>query len=89
MDCSTPGFSVLHYVPEFAQTRVHWVIDTLIQPSYPLVPPFPFVVNSKIIIANIDVKGLTLYVFFQELYDFKSYIQVFNSFWLDTYDGVK
>ena len=25
MDCSTPGFSVLHYPPEFAQTHVHWV----------------------------------------------------------------
>ena len=26
MDCSTPGFSVLHYLPEFAQTHVHWPI---------------------------------------------------------------
>ena len=25
MDCSTPGFPVLHYLPEFAQTHVHWV----------------------------------------------------------------
>ena len=23
MICSTPGFSVLHYLPEFAQTHVH------------------------------------------------------------------
>ena len=23
MDCSRPGFPVLHYLPEFAQTRVH------------------------------------------------------------------
>ena len=23
MNCSTPGFSVLHYLPEFAQTHVH------------------------------------------------------------------
>ena len=23
-DCSTPGFSVLHYLLEFAQTHVHW-----------------------------------------------------------------
>ena len=28
----TPGFPVLHYLPEFAQTHVHWVNDT-IQPS--------------------------------------------------------
>ena len=25
MDCSTRGFPVLHYLPEFAQTHVHWV----------------------------------------------------------------
>jgi len=23
VDCSTPGFPVLHYLPEFAQTHVH------------------------------------------------------------------
>ena len=40
MDCSTPGLPVLHYLPEFAQTHVHWVGDT-IQPSHPLSPPFP------------------------------------------------
>ena len=33
MDCSTPGFSVLHYPPEFAQVHVHWDCDT-IQPSH-------------------------------------------------------
>ena len=35
MDCSTPGFPVLHYLPEFAQTYVLWVGDG-IQPSHPL-----------------------------------------------------
>ena len=25
MDCSMPGFPVLHCLPEFAQTHVHWV----------------------------------------------------------------
>ena len=35
VDCSTPGFPVLHYLPEFAQTHVHWV-DDAIQPSLPL-----------------------------------------------------
>ena len=35
MNCSTPGFSVLHHLPEFAQTHVHWVSDA-IQPSHPL-----------------------------------------------------
>ena len=37
-DCSTPGFPVLHHLPEFAQIHVHWVGDA-IQPSYPLSPP--------------------------------------------------
>ena len=35
MDCSTPGFPVLHYLPEFAQTHGHWVGDA-IQPSHSL-----------------------------------------------------
>ena len=26
-DYSTPGFPVLHYLPEFAQIHVHWVTD--------------------------------------------------------------
>ena len=32
MDCSTPGFPVLHYLLEFAQTHVHGASD-VIQPS--------------------------------------------------------
>ena len=35
MDCSTPGFPVLHCLPEFAQILVHCVGDA-IQPSHPL-----------------------------------------------------
>ena len=37
INCSTPGFPVLHYLQEFAQTHFHWVIDA-IQPSHPLSP---------------------------------------------------
>ena len=40
MDCSMPGFPVLYYLPEFAQTHVHRVGD-VIQPSHPLSPPSP------------------------------------------------
>ena len=40
MDCSTPGSSLLHHLPELAQTHVHWVSDA-IQPSQPQSPPFP------------------------------------------------
>ena len=28
MDCNIPGFPVLHYLLEFAQTHVHWISDT-------------------------------------------------------------
>ena len=44
MDCSTPGFPVLHYLPEFAQTHVHRVGDVT-QPSHPLPPPYGPVLN--------------------------------------------
>ena len=40
MYCSTPGFPVLHHVPEFAETHVHW-IGAVIQPSHPLSSPSP------------------------------------------------
>ena len=40
MDCIIPGFPVLHYLPGFALTRVHWVGDA-IQPSHPLLSPSP------------------------------------------------
>ena len=35
VDCRVPGFPVLHYLLEYAQTHVHWVCDA-IQPSHPL-----------------------------------------------------
>ena len=40
MDFITPGFPVLHYLSDFAQTHVHRVGDA-IQPSHPLLPPSP------------------------------------------------
>ena len=40
MDCSTPGFPVLHHLPELAQTHVHRVGDA-IQASHPLSSPSP------------------------------------------------
>ena len=40
MNCSMPGFPVLHYLLEFAQSPVHWVGDT-IQPSHPLLLSSP------------------------------------------------
>ena len=40
MDCSMPGFLVLHYLLEFVQTHVYWVSDA-IPPSHPLSPSSP------------------------------------------------
>jgi len=44
MECSTPGFPVLHLLPELAQTHVLRVGDA-IQPSRPLSPPSPLAFN--------------------------------------------
>ena len=44
MDCSTSSFPVFHYLPEFAQTHVHWVSE-VIQPSHPLPLPSPLALN--------------------------------------------
>ena len=40
MDCSIPGFPVLHCLLEFAETHVHWVSDA-ISLSHPLSLPSP------------------------------------------------
>ena len=40
MDCSTLAFFVLHNLPEFPQTHVHWINDA-IQSTHPLWPSSP------------------------------------------------
>ena len=40
VDGSTPGLLVHHQLPEFTQTRIHWV-GNAIQPSHPLLSPSP------------------------------------------------
>ena len=37
MNCSMPGFPIVHHLPESALTRVHWVSDAT-QLSHPLSP---------------------------------------------------
>ena len=44
MNGSTPGFPLLYYLLEFAQTRANWVSDA-IPPSHPLSPPSPPALN--------------------------------------------
>ena len=40
MNCSTPGLPIHHQLPEFTQTHIHRVRDT-IKPSHPLSSPSP------------------------------------------------
>ena len=56
MDCSMPGFPVLHHLPEHVQTHVHWVSDA-IQPSRSLSSPstpafFPSIFPSIRVFSN-------------------------------------
>ena len=44
MNRSTPGLPVHRQLPEFSQTHLHWVGDT-IQPSHPLSSPSPPALN--------------------------------------------
>ena len=44
MDCSMPGLPVHHHLPQFTQTHVHQVGDS-IQPSHPLSSPSPLAFN--------------------------------------------
>ena len=46
MNCSMPGFPILQYLLEFAQTHIHWVSD-IIQPCHPLLPPSPSAFNPS------------------------------------------
>ena len=46
MDCSTPGFTALHCLLEFAHTHVHWFGDA-IWPSHPLLPSSPLAFNHS------------------------------------------
>ena len=65
MDCSTPGFPVLHHLLEFAQTHVHWV-DYAIQQSHPVTPfscpqSFPasrsFLMNQLFTSGGLSIKA--------------------------------
>ena len=46
MNHSTPGLPVHHQLPEFTETHIHRVSDT-IQPSHPLSSPSPLAPNPS------------------------------------------
>ena len=74
MDCSTPGFPVLHYLPEFVQTHVHWFGDTM-QPSHLLSSPSPFAFNLS------QHQGLFQWIF-SSLVEYKIMVKSCNQWWL-------
>ena len=57
MDCSMPGFPVHHQLPELTQTHVHCIGDA-IQPSHPLLSPFPFSICARTSLVAQMVKNL-------------------------------
>ena len=76
-DYRTPGFPVLHYLPEIAQTHVYWVGDA-IQPSYPLLPPSLPALNLS------QYQGLFQQAHKKTLNITNNWVSrsvVFNSFW--------
>ena len=52
-----PGFPVLHHLPEFVQTHVHYV-DDAIQPSHPLLSPSPTAPQSFLASGSFQMSQL-------------------------------
>jgi len=50
------GFPVLHYLPESAQTQVHWFCNA-IQLSHPLLPPSPLALNLSQCLSLFQLVG--------------------------------
>ena len=63
MNCSTSGSPVLHCLPEFTQTPVHWVSDAT-QLSHLLSPPSLFALNlpSIEVFSNEDLWAANSYM---------------------------
>ena len=64
IDCSTPGFTVHHQLPELAQSHVHWV-GHVIQTSHLLLSPSPpaFNLSSTRAFSNESVLRIRYWCF--------------------------
>ena len=63
IDCSMPGFFVLHYMLEFAQTHVHWVYHLILYWHLLLLPSiFPSI--------RVFSNELTIYIKWQKYWSF-------------------
>ena len=76
MDCSMPGFPVLHYLLEFTQIHAHWVGDT-IQQSHPLLPLLLPSVFSSIRVFFIE---LALHIMWPKYWSFSFSISASNEY---------
>ena len=77
MDFSTPGFPVLLYLLEFAQTHVHWVGDA-IQPSHLLLPLLlPSIFPSIRVFTNESA----LHIRWPKYWSFSFNFSLFNEYW--------
>ena len=74
MNCSMAGFSVLHDLPEFAQTLIHWV-GFAIQPSYPLSTSSPALIFPSIRVFSYE---LALHIKWPKYWSFS--ISPFNKY---------
>ena len=88
MDCCTPGFSVLPYLPELVQIHVHWVSDAIL-PSHPLPPSSPLLsifpsikVFSRVSSSHQVAKVLELYLQQQSFHEYSGLIS-FRVEWFD------
>ena len=86
--CSVPGFPVLHYLPEFAQTHVHWVGDA-IQASHPLSPPSStlnlFSIRAFCSESALHIRWLKYWIFNFNISPSKEYTELisFRTDWFD------
>ena len=76
MNYSIPGFLVLHYLQELAQTHVHWV-SVAIQPSHPLMPPSPPALNLSIKVFSNE---LALHIRWPKYWNFSFSISPSNEY---------
>ena len=77
VDCSIPGFLVLHHLLEFAQTHVHWACDA-IQPFHSLLPPSPPTFNFPSI--RVFSNEWALRIRWPNYWDFSFSINPFNEY---------
>ena len=58
MDCSMPGFPVLHHLPKLVETHVHWVSDTILSSIVPFSYCFQsFPASGSFLVSQLFTSG--------------------------------